>query len=94
MRAASLREIVEIRNPYATRPWQHVLEPLSGYLTLAKSLASENKYHGEAFNFGPSNIQNSSVGDLVQKMSIIWEGIQWKDTSNNSNLMYEAVFLN
>ena len=93
MRAAALGEIVEIRNPCATRPWQHVLEPLSGYLTLAKSLVSGNKYHGEAFNFGPSNIQNASVEELVQRMSIIWKKVICKDISNKNNFMHESGLL-
>ena len=44
---------MQLRNPQATRPWQHVLEPLSGYLTLAKGLHEKRELHGEPFNFGP-----------------------------------------
>lgn len=56
-------EVVNLRNPNATRPWQHVLEPLSGYLLLGALL--NNDINGEAFNFGPNSDQNNTVGDLV-----------------------------
>ena len=45
-----------IRNPRSTRPWQHVLEPLCGYIKLAYALKNDKKFHGEPFNFGPSNL--------------------------------------
>lgn len=63
---------VEIRNPQATRPWQHVLEPLSGYLWLALSLTVRQNLHGEAFNFGPRAEQNHSVADLIGALSRHW----------------------
>ena len=49
---------VLIRNPKATRPWQHVLEPISGYLSLAVSLKKSDKLSGQAYNFGPSSDNN------------------------------------
>lgn len=64
---------VEIRCPGATRPWQHVLEPLSGYLVLGAKLYGKNKIVGEAFNFGPRAEQNRSVIDLLNSMSNFWE---------------------
>jgi len=64
---------VKIRNPEATRPWQHVLEPISGYLLLAQNLAEQKlKINGEAFNFGPRAEQNRSVLDLIQDLSWYW----------------------
>ena len=63
---------VHLRNPNSTRPWQHVLEPLSGYLTLAMELDINKKVHGEPFNFGPPTEQILSVGELVNRMSKIW----------------------
>ena len=63
---------VNLRNPESTRPWQHVLEPLSGYLKLANYLMKHNKYNGEAFNFGPNLSYNNSVIDLVNEMIINW----------------------
>ena len=53
IRSWAKNKTVLLRNPNSTRPWQHVLEPLSGYLNLAINLNESNKLHGEAFNFGP-----------------------------------------
>ncbi len=58
-------EKVILRNPLSTRPWQHVLEPLSGYLNLASALNEESIISGEAYNFGPFAEQNRSVEELV-----------------------------
>ena len=69
IRAWSTKNKVEIRNPKATRPWQHVLEPLSGYLALAQSLSSSDKYNGESFNFGPPDENNISVLELLKELS-------------------------
>ena len=63
---------VELRSPQATRPWQHVLEPLSGYLTLAAALSESPELHGEAFNFGPRADQNRTVLNLIQDMASRW----------------------
>lgn len=64
---------VEIRSPNATRPWQHVLEPLSGYLLLGKRLAeSETNLQGEPFNFGPRAEQNRSVKELIIDLADFW----------------------
>lgn len=63
---------VEIRSPAATRPWQHVLEPLSGYLALAQQLAMQETLHGEAFNFGPRAEQNRTVVDLLGDLAATW----------------------
>ena len=74
MRAWSSKQPVEIRNPNATRPWQHVLEPLSGYLVLAKVLAERpDAAHGESFNFGPRSEYNFSVVQILSDMSRHWE---------------------
>lgn len=73
-RAWSKNEKVIIRSPYATRPWQHVLEPLSGYLRVGQLLAAQEKYNvnGEAFNFGPPADQNHTVLDLLQELAKKW----------------------
>ena len=68
VRAWSRGESVEIRHPQATRPWQHVLEPLSGYLLLALSLAHDADLNGEPFNFGPPAQQNYAVAELLDKI--------------------------
>lgn len=72
MRAWSEGGKVEIRSPQATRPWQHVLEPLSGYLTLGQALAQRSQLHGEAFNFGPRAEQNRSVVELLGDLGERW----------------------
>ena len=66
-------ESVEIRSPNATRPWQHVLEPLSGYLSLGQELYQNNMLHGEGFNFGPKSEQNHTVVRLISDLSFYWE---------------------
>lgn len=63
---------VEIRSPRATRPWQHVLEPLSGYLLLGAHLLQGNDLHGESYNFGPQAEQNRTVIELLEGLAGIW----------------------
>lgn len=65
-------EKVSIRNPEATRPWQHVLEPLSGYLRLAQKLSESRDLHGEAFNFGPKESNVYTVNELVSRLGKHW----------------------
>ncbi len=72
MEAWSEGESVEIRSPEATRPWQHVLEPLSGYLNLGAELYANDSLHGEAFNFGPRAEQNHTVKQLLEDLSVYW----------------------
>ena len=71
-------EPVILRSPKSTRPWQHVLEPLSGYLTLALQVKSDGKIRGEAFNFGPLSDTNVSVQNLVESMQSHWIGANLK----------------
>jgi len=63
---------VEIRAPRATRPWQHVLEPLSGYLTLAARLAQSSEHNGKSYNFGPRAEQNHTVVQLLADLGRVW----------------------
>ena len=72
VRAWSEERSVEIRSPQATRPWQHVLEPLSGYLRLGQALAQQSKLHGDAFNFGPKAEKNHTVVELLSDLSQYW----------------------
>lgn len=72
MRAWSEDRNVEIRSPQATRPWQHVLEPLSGYLALGQAVAQQPQLHGEAFNFGPRAEQNRTVVELLGDLGRRW----------------------
>ena len=92
VRAASQRESVKLRNPYSTRPWQHVLEPLSGYIALAKKINHNKELNGESFNFGPPLENNFSVNDLVKTMSKTWPEIKYSHLNDNINL-YEAGLL-
>ena len=88
------KKILLLRNPQSTRPWQHVLEPLSGYLELACKLSFENStLHGEAFNFGPSSDQNFSVKHLINEMSKHWNGVKWEDKQNKNKTFYESGLL-
>jgi len=66
-----------IRNPYATRPWQHVLEALSGYMNLAIKLDNQKKYNGQVFNFGPENKRNFRVIDILNKIKNYWNEVEW-----------------
>ena len=72
IKAFSKGEIVEIRSPKATRPWQHVLEPLSGYLTLGQYLYEGKSENGEPYNFGPRAEQTKTVFELVQDLAQLW----------------------
>lgn len=63
---------VSIRSPHSTRPWQHVMEPLSGYLLLARELDRNSELRGQAFNFGPDASQDRSVLDLTTQIAREW----------------------
>jgi len=86
-------ESVQLRNPQATRPWQHVLEPLSGYLNLATKLSQRSELHGEPFNFGPPTHQRHTVFELVQEMSRYWEKVRWEENSSEEKQPYESGLL-
>jgi CDP-glucose 4,6-dehydratase len=93
VRAWSNNEAVEIRSPNSTRPWQHVLEPLGGYLKLCVELSKSDRLHGEAYNFGPPANQNHSVAELIEEMGKHWENVRWDDTSNAQDHLHEAGLL-
>ena len=93
MHAWALSQTVDIRSPQATRPWQHVLEPLSGYLVLAAELAKDNMFHGEAYNFGPSSNQNFPVSELIDEMAKYWDHVRWNDVSDSQEHVHEAGLL-
>jgi CDP-glucose 4,6-dehydratase len=76
MRCALTGETLRVRNPSSTRPWQHVLCPLSGYLSLAQALW-ESPEHATAWNFGPDEEDVRSVGWIVRRVSELWpEGLR------------------
>ena len=93
VKAWSRDNMVELRNPRSTRPWQHVLEPLSGYLNLATALSHQPEMHGESFNFGPPAQQNHSVLELVRQMALHWDKVSWKDVSQSAQGPYESGLL-
>ena len=79
VRAWSRGDSVRIRNPGATRPWQHVLEPLGGYLWLGANLLRKNpRVRNQAFNFGPRATVNRSVGELLTELTNHWPGAVWE----------------
>ena len=86
-------DTVLLRNPQATRPWQHVLEPLKGYLILATELSQRPELHGEPFNFGPPANQNHKVLELVQVMSRYWDKVRWEEDSGSGEKLYESGLL-
>ncbi len=98
-RALARGDSIPVRNKHATRPWQHVLEPLSGYMWLAANLAMDTprtpstaEQLCSAFNFGPSLSSNRTVADVVQSILAITGG-NWSDQSN-TNAPHEASKLN
>jgi CDP-glucose 4,6-dehydratase len=91
MRALAKGETIGVRNPAATRPWQHVLEPLGGYLLLAERLSADPSL-AETFNFGPQLEANRSVRELVEQALRHWPG-SWEDQSD-PQAPHEASLLN
>lgn len=88
-----LNKSVYIKNPYATRPWQHVLEPLSGYMKLAYMLELNSNLHGEPFNFGPNAENEFTVDDLVKKLINLWGETAKVKLLSKSNKINESTFL-
>jgi CDP-glucose 4,6-dehydratase len=82
---------VVVRNPSAIRPWQHVLEPISGYLLLAESLFSEPSKFSSGWNFGPYDGDVQSVGWIVNNMTKLWPGSTW--TLDEDENPHEAMLL-
>ena len=83
---------VIIRNPYATRPWQHVLEPLSGYLHVGQKLLEGKKEFAEGWNFGPSDEGSISVEEVVKYIQKYWDKIDYElnlseDHPHEANLL-------
>jgi CDP-glucose 4,6-dehydratase len=81
-----------IRNPLATRPWQHVLEPLSGYLILAQALFDDGYNYASSWNFGPHDEGNRTVKDVIELLISKWgNDAQW--VNDNSEKPHEAQLL-
>lgn len=92
-RAASGGAPLLIRHPAATRPWQHVLESLHGYLRLASVLLDSERRHAEPFNFGPDAADNVSVAELLGRLQVHWPELRWQVDSPGVPLPHEANFL-
>jgi CDP-glucose 4,6-dehydratase len=94
MLAWSQNKTVTIRSPYATRPWQHVLEPLSGYLQLGAELYLRNSdFRNESYNLGPEADVNKTVDELLTEMRKNWELVSWEVDLPKDEKMKEAGLL-
>jgi CDP-glucose 4,6-dehydratase len=90
MRSIFKNKKVKLRNQNSTRPWQHVLDVLNGYLTLAVRLKKNKKFNGQAFNFGPPINSNFRVLDIVKEIKKNWKILEWefsKRTYHESTLL-------
>jgi CDP-glucose 4,6-dehydratase len=92
MRAVDANEKVEIRSPKSTRPWQHVLEPLSGYLLVGQKLLEGKKEFAEGWNFGPENEGSITVENVVKAVKKHWDSIDYTIDNVEKNL-HEANLL-
>jgi CDP-glucose 4,6-dehydratase len=91
VRAIAAKRTLEIRLPNATRPWQHVLEPLSGYLLLGRELLEGNRGCGCPWNFGPETEASRTVVDVLSSMAAFWPQMSWNVASGPQ--LHEAQFL-
>ena len=82
VRALSQNKMIDVRNPNAVRPWQHVLEPLCGYLLLGACMNDAPQKFSTAFNFGPMPTDHLTVKELVETAIKIWGSGGWNDCSN------------
>ncbi len=93
MRAFAAGQPLVVRNPGAVRPWQHVLEPLSGYLWLgARLMSAESTLYREGWNFGPEDESARTVADLADVMVREWEGARWESPPREGE-PHEATLL-
>lgn len=93
LQAISQQQTVVLRNPAAIRPWQHVLEPLYGYLMLAQSLYVDGQKHAEAWNFGPSDADAKSVEWITQTILAHWGGDARYEVQQQHGALHEAHLL-
>jgi len=92
LRAFEKNQPVVIRSPNAIRPWQHVLEPLSGYLKLAQALYQDPRSYAEGWNFGPNEDDAKPVSWILDQMVGSWPGSSWKLDQSAEN-PHEANYL-
>ena len=91
-RALLNNETIGVRNPNAVRPWQHVLEPLGGYLLVGALLNKDPEKYATAYNFGPLPADHLTVKELVEIAIKVWGNGKWEDTSS-PNAVHEANLL-
>lgn len=92
IRALSRGETIQVRNPKAVRPWQYVLDALSGYLSLAEHQAGGSTLYADAWNFGPDLGTEITVETLTEKLIAYWGGGEWTPMKNKTGFR-EAPFL-
>ncbi len=92
VKALSAQQTIQVRNPKAVRPWQHVLEPLSGYLTLAAKQTENPVAFADAYNFGPRLADNLTVKEIVEEAINVW-GIGNYEIPELKNAVHEAGLL-
>jgi CDP-glucose 4,6-dehydratase len=94
VRSWSVDKPAVIRSPRATRPWQHVLEPVSGYLWLGTQLWNQNVHSvGASYNFGPPSNVTQSVAELIQAMAEYWPAARWVPDQVGTGSLPEATLL-
>jgi CDP-glucose 4,6-dehydratase len=97
IRAVEQEQAIVLRNPMATRPWQHVLDPLNGYLHLGMQLYNNPRINnGEAWNFGPSNQSIKTVAELTTLIKSLWNNVEVQENINpnqphESNLLHLSI---
>jgi CDP-glucose 4,6-dehydratase len=91
IRALVADEPIAIRRPGSIRPWQHVLEPLAGYLTLARLLWEEPQKFSGAWNFGPEAAGASTVAEIVQQIIRLWGYGEWKRVAGNPPMKFRET---
>lgn len=94
VKSASKSKKLLLRNPYSTRPWQHVIEVVYGYMVLAKTLKNRKSLHGKAFNFGPAKNKNINVLQIIKLMKKNWEKVNWKILNKKKFYESKLLFLN
>ncbi len=93
VRATTANEAIQIRSPKATRPWQHVLECVGGYLCLAEKLIERKADYATAWNFGPDDATNQSVEVMLSTIKQFWPQVKWELTGTIEEQMHECTLL-
>jgi CDP-glucose 4,6-dehydratase len=93
IRALKESKPIIVRNPSAIRPWQHVLEPLSGYLWLARQMWNSGSCFDSGWNFGPNAQSNIKVKQIVEKVISVWGSGSWQGPNDSVTQPHEAKFL-